>query len=164
MFRDPRLPDRFWSKVLPVESGCWIWIGCVNETGYGYFGIENKRTRSTHRHAYMHLVGPIPEGLDLDHLCRVRDCCNPAHLEPVTRLENALRGLGGWHQASKTHCADGHPFDEANTHWRPDRLNSRDCRACKNLANRRLRAKRAGRLMPFTNRELAAVNAALESA
>lgn len=147
MFLDPRLPTRFWSKVLPVDGGCWIWIAALSDGGYGYYGIEQGRCAYAHRVAYSVLVGPIPPALDLDHLCRNRDCVNPDHLEPVTRQENTLRGLAGWHQASKTHCANGHPYDEKNTRWRADRWNSRDCRECKNAATRAWRA----RLRPLTD-------------
>ncbi len=82
-----------------------------------------------HRFAYELLVGPIPDGLVIDHLCRVRHCVNPAHMEPVTRWENTLRG-GSFSAvaARQTHCVNGHPFDEENTHV--DRRGFRRCRAC----------------------------------
>ena len=75
---------------IPI-SGCWIYLGQLNRNGYGTFLIKRKR-KMVQRYVYENLVGPIPEGYVLDHLCRVRCCCNPAHLEPVTVQENTRRG------------------------------------------------------------------------
>lgn len=88
--------DRLASKIRVDANGCWRFTGAIQPNGYGYFFFEG-RMRYAHRVAYQLHVGPIPAGHDLDHLCRVRDCCNPAHLEPVTRRENLRRvaGLGG---------------------------------------------------------------------
>lgn len=72
-------------------NGCWIWLGRINGFGYGELKCGERRLKA-HRVSYEHHVGPIPEGLDLDHLCRVRPCVNPEHLEPVTRSENIRRG------------------------------------------------------------------------
>jgi hypothetical protein len=80
------LNEYFWSKVQKRADGCWVWMAGVNTGGYG--GYQQKMV---HRLTYEALVGPIPQGLELDHLCRVKPCCNPDHLEPVTRRENALR-------------------------------------------------------------------------
>lgn len=84
---------RFWAKVdIDPPSGCWLWTGAVDEaTGYGRFWTADGLGYA-HRIAHELFVGPIPAGLDIDHLCRVRRCVNPAHLEPVTRRENLLRG------------------------------------------------------------------------
>lgn len=90
----PAYEDRFWSKV--DRSGeCWIWTGGTNVGGYGRFRSErhDRRMVVAHRVAYEMVVGPVPDGLVLDHLCRVRACVNPAHLEPVTFTENVQRGL-----------------------------------------------------------------------
>lgn len=108
--------DSFWSRVDKAgEGGCWLWTGTVYKTGYGGLATRLRLTpggsRLAHRAAYQLLVGPIPEGLHLDHLCRVRRCVNPAHLEPVTPKENARRGLRG---ALKTHCPHGHPLTAEN--------------------------------------------------
>ena len=84
------LPERFAARVSVQDDGCWIWTGAKASNGYGSIGYES-RTHSTHRLAYTLLVGPVPEGLQLDHLCRVKSCCNPAHLEPVTNAENQAR-------------------------------------------------------------------------
>lgn len=83
---------RFVAKVDVAPSGCWLWSAAVDSTtGYAKFHAE-RRVVNAHRWAYEHYLGPVPEGLDLDHLCRVRHCVNPLHLEPVTRRENLLRG------------------------------------------------------------------------
>jgi hypothetical protein len=93
---DPRSPiERIQARVEIDDFGCWNWTGALtsNLPGKGYGRIQvGPKLKLTHRVAYEALVGPIPEGLDLDHLCRNRKCCNPAHLEPVTRRENLLRG------------------------------------------------------------------------
>lgn len=131
---DPRLPERFWLKVSPEpNSGCWLWLGANSGTGgYGKFWFEGK-DRYSHRHAYEALIGPVPEHLDLDHLCRVTSCCNPLHLEAVPHVENIRRGntgkISGARQKAKTHCPNGHPYDEANTYHNP-KTNQRHCRAC----------------------------------
>ena len=86
--------ERFWSKVdRNGRGGCWLWTASLNRYGYPNFGAVNGRPMAGHRYAYERLVGPIPAGLQLDHLCRVRRCVNPAHLEPVTPKENTRRGL-----------------------------------------------------------------------
>jgi hypothetical protein len=133
---------RFWSKV-EFSGSCWLWTGTKSDTGYGNIYIDGSK-QLAHRVAYELLVGPIPEGLDLDHLCRIRACVNPDHLEPVTRRENCLRGRrskllqrGTDTNARKTHCPKGHPYDEANTSIRGGR---RHCRACH---RDRMKAKRS---------------------
>jgi hypothetical protein len=80
------------AKVAVASDGCWNWTGALSRNGYGRFGPQAGLTVGAHRFAYELLVGPIPEGLDLDHLCRNRRCVNPAHLEPVGRSENLARG------------------------------------------------------------------------
>lgn len=133
------IEDRFWSKVdkdgpvpdyRPELGPCWLWTAGQWGEGYGRFWVSG-RPVSAHRFAYEFLVGPIPSGLQIDHLCRVRNCVNPAHMEPVTNRVNTLRGMGptvaGLRMSTKTHCPQGHPYDEANTRWwRNERL----CRAC----------------------------------
>ena len=83
------LRSRFMAKVAKSD-GCWMWTGAVATSGYGRIG-EGARTLQAHRVAYQLLVGPIPEGLHIDHLCRVRLCVRPDHLEPVTQAENNIR-------------------------------------------------------------------------
>ena len=107
--------DRFWSKV-DTGGECWLWLASLYPGGYGNFWDGTRHVRA-HRWAYERLVGPIPEGLQLDHLCRVRVCVNPDHLEPVTNRENIMRGEGlTAKQARQTHCKRGHEFTEANTY------------------------------------------------
>jgi len=127
---DPRLPARVWERIeVDLETGCWLWIGSLKGGGYGQTSWRGKNI-SAHRLVYQELVGPIPAGLDLDHLCRVRRCCNPVHLEPKTRRANLLAGetIPAAH-AAKTHCPAGHPYDGANTYLRNDN-GARLCRAC----------------------------------
>lgn len=102
--------ERFWAKVQKIEGGCWLWLAGKNNQGYGHFNAS-----PAHRVAYEWLVGPIPEGAHLDHLCRVKPCVNPAHLEPVSCRENIMRGCGvAAVNAQKTHCPKGHPLDGDN--------------------------------------------------
>ena len=117
--------ERFFSKVEKQEDGCWIWQAGKTSWGYGTFSL-NSRSLPAHRASYEHFVGPIPKGLHVDHLCEVRACVNPAHLEPVTIKENVRRASKG--HAAKTHCPRGHEYDEANTYlWRGNRV----CRTCR---------------------------------
>lgn len=108
----PRLPfeERFWAKVDRGGSGCWLWRAHTTRPTNGYGVVRrNGRMQLAHRVAYELLVGPIPEGLDLDHRCRTRLCVNPAHLEPVTPYVNFSRGHSpAAMNARKTHCVRGH--------------------------------------------------------
>lgn len=145
--------ERFWSKVdkggaipsfRPALGPCWIWTAATDTKGYGKFfvgKIEGKtKLRQAYRVAYELEVGPIPEGLDLDHLCRVRLCVNPLHLEPVTHRTNVLRGEGMPARGVLfTRCPKGHPYDEENTYWYG---NNRKCRKCRYEAGRRHAAKK----------------------
>lgn len=141
---NPRPTDeaRFWSKVnkngpvpdyRPDLGPCWLWSGAMMENGYGTIRY-NGRNMLTHRVAYELLVAPIPPGLTVDHLCRVRHCVNHAHLEPVTQQVNILRGTGfSARNAPKTHCPKGHPYDTENTYWWRD---GRQCRTCRQARDR----------------------------
>jgi hypothetical protein len=123
-------PEGFWSRVTKTES-CWLWTGMANANGYGMCNRAptHGRLAAAHRVAYELLVGPIPDGLELDHLCRVRNCVNPTHLEPVTGAENRRRaGL------AKTHCPQGHEYTTENTYLKP--TGGRQCRACNRPAAR----------------------------
>lgn len=143
----------FLSRVQVDDSGCWLWTGPLYRTGRGDYGAMcfQGRSHGAHRVAWMLFRGPIPDGLEIDHLCEVKLCVNPRHLEPVTHVENvtrASRGASAVNRA-KTHCKRGHPFDEANTILEPigNRVGRR-CRICVNelqRINRIKRLQRAGR-------------------
>ncbi len=134
---------RFWSKVgIGAPDECWLWTGSTASKGYGLFWHKGRSVR-VHRLAYELMVGPIPEGLTLDHLCRVRHCVNPKHLEPVTGKINILRGEGApAYNARKTHCLRGHPFNETNIYRPPARPKTRECFECKNSRNKITNPKR----------------------
>ena len=120
--------QRFWDKVEVRGEECWPWRASIKDTGYGQFRY-NGRARPAHRYSYELLIGPIPPGLVIDHLCRNRACVNPLHMEPVTNEENIRRGLFGVARPTpKTHCPSGHPYDENNT--RMDPQGYRRCRTC----------------------------------
>lgn len=140
-FGDDRLPERFWSRVTITATGCWIWTGAHLASGYGSFRWQG-RSRVTHRVAWTALVADIAPGLQVDHLCRNRSCCNPAHLEPVTQAENLRRGHGfGGINAQKDACPQGHPYDEHNTYTRPSAPTTRECRTCRRQNRARHYAK-----------------------
>lgn len=138
--------ERFWHYVHKTDT-CWLWIGTRAPDGYGHFKV-NGRPMQAHRFAYEMLVGPIPQGLTVDHLCRNPPCVNPDHLEIVSMRENMYRGISGPAiNARKTHCVRGHPFDEANTLWRTSRGQQwRNCRICLRMlqttSQRRRRAQK----------------------
>lgn len=138
-----RMPIRrrkYW-KADP-DTGCWIWIGPPDSHGYGYVKMPDDYRKPAHRHVYETLVGPVDDGLVLDHLCRNRICVNPEHLEPVTHRENVLRGVGASaRNAAKTHCVHGHPYTPENTYI--NFRGSRECRICR--ATRAARYAKKGR-------------------
>jgi hypothetical protein len=137
MLFESTLPPLFWSKVVALPSGCWEWRGARTRGGYGTFRIGSRsdgsrRSSVSHRLAYESLVGLIPDGLTLDHLCVNPPCVRPHHLEPVTMRANILRGEGpAALNARQTKCIRGHPLTA--------RSGQRYCRIC-NLA-RVLRSK-----------------------
>ena len=129
--------DRFWTKVHKQPDGCWLWTGTKTYDGYPKFYLKGRMARA-HRVAYELTKGPIPSGLQIDHLCKVTCCVNPEHLEAVTCRENLLRGDGFiGRQARQTHCQHGHPFNEANTYV--NKKGHRRCRTChrNDMRNRR---------------------------
>lgn len=130
------LEHRFWDKVdRGAEAECWPWTGAIDEeTGYGRIG-RGRRTDgvgSAHRVSWEINVGPIPEGMTVDHTCLIRHCVNPSHLQIVTHAVNSGLAKGRW-----THCIHGHEFTEANTYIRKE--GRRACRQCKR--DRRAAAK-----------------------
>lgn len=150
--------ERFWSKVdrsgpIPdihpdlIKGRCWQWIGTTTNSGrkgpttweYGIFGVgpaSNHRKYRAHRYAYELLVAPIPNGMQIDHLCKNTLCVNPSHLEPVTNKENTARGraaeVNRAIQLAKTHCKRGHPLSGENLIIYPS-TGQRVCRTCRNM-------------------------------
>lgn len=130
--RDPL--ERFWEKV-DRGSGCWIWMANTNREGYGMFWDGTRIVRA-HRFSYEHHRGAVPEGLELDHLCRNPACVNPDHLEAVSHHDNLLRGdAPAARQARQTHCKRGHPLADANLIV--DKRGRRKCRICSRASGKR---------------------------
>ncbi len=130
---------RFEAKYIPEpNSGCWLWLGTGNQHGYGRFVVNGQITLA-HRFAYETLKGPLVDGLELDHLCRMRCCVNPDHLEQVTHAENVRRGA-----AVETHCKWGHEWTPENT-W----MNGawRFCRQCNNDRQKATQARKKFRAL-----------------
>lgn len=123
------LPERFWNKVKQGEGGCWLWTAAVNPKGYGQFYWEGCM-RLAHTVSYK-AVYPVVDGYTIDHLCRVRRCCNPAHLEAVPHVVNVRRGQGS---ASRTHCPKGHPYTGENLHVQSN--GARRCLTCRRAHSR----------------------------
>ena len=138
--------ERFWSKVsIGAPDECWEWQPKLMVIGYGCISVNGKQTLA-HRLSYELSVGPIPEGLQIDHLCRNRACQNPNHLEAVTQKVNILRGNGySARNARKTHCKYGHEFTEANTYIRAS--NQRKCRTCHRINERERKQKQRAELI-----------------
>jgi hypothetical protein len=134
-------PENLYRRLLfcpptSMPSGCIEYTGALSPKGYGEISPGKAGSKPAHRAAYELLVGPIPEGLTLDHLCRNKRCVNVGHLEVVTREENVRRAH------SRTHCPSGHEFTEANTHLTP--AGHRRCKACARASARRSYWKRRG--------------------
>lgn len=137
--------DRLLANVKEDEHGCWIWTGYCKPAGYGQItpGKDewHSRTAYTHVIAYHFLVGPVPEGKQLDHLCRVRRCCNPEHLEPVTSGVNTKRGQAPHVVAHRENrCIKGHLLDAANSYVNPT-TGWRRCRTCRAAYMKAYRSK-----------------------
>lgn len=134
---------RFWEKVdKRGPDDCWPWTASYRPHGYGQFAETPTRIRPAHVVAYELTVGPVPDGLEIDHTCRNRGCCNPAHLEAVTHAENIRRGESpAAINARKTHCKHGHPFTPENVYWLHGKW--RRCRTCFRRTEAAYRARRA---------------------
>jgi len=132
--------NRFLERVHFTDYGCWEWTGAMASNGYGTFHVPGTKSNVTRSHEFSYhlFVGPVPDGLELDHLCHNPKCINPDHLEPVTHQENMTRGLlfnSNRGNCLKTHCIHGHPFDELNTYVGKD--GHRHCKTC--VKNRSVR-------------------------
>jgi hypothetical protein len=142
---------RFWEKV-DKGGDCWLWTASVDMAGYGQFGVTEGVIVKAYRWAWEQENGPVPAGMQLDHLCRERRCVRPSHLEPVTQRENLLRGDGPSARAARaTECPKGHPYDEANT-----RLNSRGHRVCVICSRARQRVNPERSMVPTVTPETVA--------
>jgi hypothetical protein len=131
------VPSRIYSFGTPFDramrhvelsAGCWRWTGALTSAGYGHVNVGGGKYRMAHVLIYEEVLGPIPDGLELDHLCRNHACVRPDHLEAVTHLENVRRGRAGWPEAARTRCPRGHAYDEDNTKYY---RGMRYCRACR---------------------------------
>ena len=134
------LIQRLFAKIKISENGCWLWQASILKSGgYGQISFGGKPCRA-HVVAYELFNGPVPEGCELDHLCRTPACVNPEHLDPVTHRENLLRAPSSIPaiNSRKTHCVKGHPYDSANTYL--SKLNQRRCRMCHSDRMRRTRS------------------------
>ena len=147
MTTTPVLPERIASKIAegpapdsaPHLGPCWLWMASDDGYGYGACWFEKRMTKA-HIVTYRLLVGEVPSGLQLDHLCRVRRCVRPSHLEPVTSRENTLRGDAGLHKKVVTHCTQGHEY-ALHAYEIPSRPGIRYCQAC-NIERSRCRRAR----------------------
>ena len=125
---------------VTITNDCWLWTGSINENGYGLFKVSGK-TMKSHRVAYETYNRPIETGNVIDHLCKVRNCVKPDHLEQVSQAENLYRGntIASVNRLKK-YCINGHEFTEDNTIIRKN--NTRNCRKCINLLKKKYRARR----------------------
>lgn len=138
----------FWEKVQKQDGGCWLWTAATNRDGYGEFAHVGKHW-GAHRFSFLLANGDLPDGVEIDHLCRVRNCVNPAHLQAVNHKLNVHRGILG----NKTHCPHGHEYTPENT--RVVHLSSRGgrtTRACRTCDRARARKRNAERPKKSTTR------------
>ena len=133
--------ERILRSIAVDSNGCWLWQRCIGSNGYPSTNIGGK-TLWAHRVSYEAFVGPIPKGLELDHLCRTPACVNPGHLEIVTHTENLRRVRG-----QKTHCKNGHPLSSDNLFFRKKKsgVTQRLCKICLKASNRRYEARKRSR-------------------
>jgi len=134
--------ERFYRKICITQTGCWEWTRYIQKAGYGVFRMPDG-LKLAHRISYELSKGPIPVGLELDHLCRNRKCVNPDHLEAVTHRENVMRGDSFMADRSRqTQCKSGHQFSQENTINRArNGRTHRECRECGRIAQRAYKAR-----------------------
>lgn len=138
--RHPPLEQRFWPQVEKTDT-CWLWRGWIDKDGYGNIHGFGKQ-QGSHRVAWMMLNGAVPDGLVIDHICRVRNCVNPEHLRAITFVQNVMCGEGPCaRHKRKTHCTNGHELTEENVHLRGGGK-WRSCRICERAADKRKRGRR----------------------
>lgn len=123
--------ERFFNKV-DTRGECWLWKAAHHSEGYGVFNPDGKSLIGSHRWIYQKLFGPIAQGLEIDHLCKVTACVKPSHLEAVTPSENVKRS-SSWHHFVKSaykvrECPKGHSYTDENTYL--DKQNCRHCKTC----------------------------------
>lgn len=138
--------DRILAKIRVTRLGCWETHLAISKDGYARVADlrGGRKQYLAHRVIYEHFQGTIPEGLTIDHLCRNRACCNPAHLEPVTTQENTRRGECSQWRLAHTHCVNGHEYTEANT--RIEATGARRCKTCNNLAGKVSKQRKQDRI------------------
>lgn len=134
MGRPAKSPERYVEQDCGYATPCRIWQRATTSHGYGVERVDG-RLRGAHVIEWEKENGPVPKGMDLDHLCRQKPCVRPDHLEPVTRRENIRRGIKG---VLTTHCPQGHAYDSQNTYITPS--GHRRCRACRRIGMRRSKA------------------------
>lgn len=138
-----KLYEKAMLRVIPEpNTGCWLWMGGASDQGYGQV-YQDGRAHYVHRIVATHHYGPIPDGMVVDHKCRMRLCCNPDHLGVVTHRENTMRGTNpSAEKARKTHYLNGHAFTSENT--RISKLGTRNCRTCTRRTFRKTLLAKAG--------------------
>jgi len=142
MLLDKSLDKEFMQKRIDFDSstaGCWLWTGKTTHDGYPVWGTTGCKTIYAHRFIYAQEIGTIPEGMTLDHLCRVRNCVNPKHMDPCTLEDNIARGDYDWRKYL-THCKRGHEFTPENTLLTlttgRNKTGGRACRTCARVAQK----------------------------
>ena len=150
MLKDKSLLGAFMQKRVDFTSspdGCWLWTSVKTHDGYPYWKTTGNKTLYAHRFIYEQEIGPIPKNLTLDHLCRVRHCVNPAHMDPCTMQENISRGDYAWRKRL-THCKNGHEFTPENTYFDANGGRTgkgrRQCKECGRLARKAYLARKKG--------------------
>jgi len=156
MITPEKVQERFLNKRIKIERTgkweCWLWCGKLDDKGYAIYRGRSPERQKAHRYSYQLFIGPIPAGLVIDHLCRRRHCINPEHLEPVTSIENIIRGTGpiARYMSGRTHCDRGHLLTEENIYTRPQGW--RLCKTCKRGRQRAYVLRQKARLAENTGR------------